>query len=131
LHIIDLALAKKYMTEHSLNIRTHDGFAHIEFSCDEEEPENWRGDELEWLNRLILIRSELMEGDYRSLYLAWLRDVESEEVATTKVEPPIPPGLQDLSATQRYFVDFLNLSEDILAVAAIKSAPLTPQGVDL
>jgi hypothetical protein len=39
--------------------------------------------------------------------------------------------LQDHAATQRYFVDFLNLSEDILAVAAIKSAPLTPQGVDL
>ena len=45
-------------------------------------------------------------------------------------KPPVPPGLDSLSAPQRALADFLRLDADLLTVAAEASPPLTTRRDD-
>lgn len=86
---------------------------------DDDEP--YRG----MLDALVPVRSELMSGDLRCAYLAWLLAVQAEEVDDDDVEPPVPQGLRALTAAQATLVEFLRIDEDLLAAAAAASAPPT------
>src|SRR5439155_12802351 len=86
---------------------------------DFEEGENW-------LASLIPLRSDLLAGDLRCLYLGWLAGVQNEEVDEDKPEPPVPPGLRQLSGPLNRFADFLRLDPDLLEVAATVSGEATP-----
>jgi hypothetical protein len=101
-------------------------------------------DEGEWdegaedsLSAIVGIRAELAAGDLRSLYLAWLsaygvweRDEDAFDSEDESVpEPPVPEGLQSLTAAQRALADFLRLDADLLDVAAENSPP-QPDGQD-
>ncbi|MEH1017034.1 hypothetical protein V6U90_28540 [Micromonospora sp. CPCC 206060] len=77
------------------------------------------------LAAILPARAELAAGDRRLLYLAWLLCVQCREADDDKPEPPVPPGLGDLSGPLRALVDFLRLDPDLLAVAAETSTPLT------
>ncbi len=79
------------------------------------------------LAAILPARAELAAGDRRLLYLAWLLCVQGRELNDDEPEPPVPPGLGDLSGPLRALVDFLRLDPDLLAVAAEASAPLTEQ----
>ena len=74
------------------------------------------------LASLAPIREELLAGDYRALYLAWLLAGDSYE--DTDREPPVPAGLGSLTTAQSSFVDFFELDSDLVAVAAEASPPL-------
>lgn len=84
------------------------------------------------LSTLVGVRTELAGGDLRPLYVAWLaaygvweRDEDAfDRAADDGLEPPVPPGLDTLTAAQRALADFLRLDEDLLAVAARTSPPL-------
>jgi hypothetical protein len=69
------------------------------------------------------LRTELMQGDLRLPYLAWLMVVQQGQIADDADEPPVPPGLGTLTASQRAFVEFLHLDIDLIAVAAEASPP--------
>jgi hypothetical protein len=64
------------------------------------------------------LRTELTRGDLRVAYLAWLLSVQAGEVADTDVEPPVPPGLSELTAAQAAMVEFLRIDGDLIAAAA-------------
>jgi hypothetical protein len=89
----------------------------------------WMESESEWveeddndISSYIQIRSDLMLGDYRALYLGWLATMQSEESDEEEIEPPVPPGLQDLEAAYEDFVSVLEIDEALLHVAAQASA---------
>jgi hypothetical protein len=44
----------------------------------------------------------------------WLLAVQAGDVASKDVEPPVPPGLSDLTAAQAAMVEFLRIDEDLL-----------------
>lgn len=85
------------------------------------------------MSALVGIRDELAAGDHRPLYLAWLAGFGAWERdehlfdrdADDDLEPPVPAGLGTLTAPQRALADFLRLNDDLLAVAAEASPPLT------
>jgi hypothetical protein len=52
-----------------------------------------------WLAALARLRQELLQGDRRCLYLAWLLCVQTGLVDDEAVEPPVPIGVQELSAS--------------------------------
>ncbi|HHT27195.1 MAG TPA: hypothetical protein GXZ82_08130 [Firmicutes bacterium] len=84
--------------------------------------------EFEWEDRgrltaLLPIRLELMQGDYRALYLGWLNAVVHGEIPEHEPEPPVPPNLGHLSAAQEELVAFLRLDRDLLVAAAEGSPP--------
>lgn len=84
------------------------------------------------LSAIVGVRAELAAGDLRPLYLAWLAAYGGWECdedlfdrdADDDLEPPVPPGLGALTATQRALAYFLRLDDDLLAIAAVASPPL-------
>jgi hypothetical protein len=77
-----------------------------------------------WLATLTPLRSALLGGDERCLYLGWLLGVQVGEVDDEDGEPPVPPGLGALDEPLRALVDFFGLDADLIAVAAEHSGPL-------
>jgi hypothetical protein len=78
-----------------------------------------------WLSALVPLRQDILRGDFRVLYLAWLNaaalgaEFEEDE---DPLEPPVPADLQTLSAPLKEFVEFFELDQDLVAVAAEASA---------
>jgi hypothetical protein len=81
------------------------------------------------LSELIGLRQEILQQDYRGLYLAWLKAITlSEEyidIDNTQLEPPLPPGLNQLSPSQKAFVEIFDLDENLLNVACASSGQPT------
>ena len=79
-----------------------------------------------WMGRLLSIRNELIKGDYRSLYLAWLAEAghldRADMLPGDLLEPPVPAGLGQLSASQSALCEFLKLPAHIVAAAARAAA---------
>jgi len=112
--------------------RTTAAHAVVEFRSEDEagDPgEDEYGDGDGRLADLLPLRVDLAGGDLRALYLGWLLCAQGDEVLDDHaVEPPVPPGLVQLSEALRGFVDFLRVDPDWLAVAAERSAPLVEHG---
>ena len=77
-----------------------------------------------WLSSLIGVRTSLMHGDRRSLYLGWLAQAGAGTLDKVSEEPPVPPGLGELDATHRALAEFLRIPRDLLVTASEASAPL-------
>lgn len=81
------------------------------------------------LSELIGLRQEILQQDYRGLYLAWLKAIDLSEgyidIDKTQLEPPLPPGLGQLSAAQKAFTEIFELDEHLLNVACASSGKLT------
>ena len=75
---------------------------------------------------IVQVRNDILRGDYRLLYLAWLKfahyelDVLEEDKDLT--EPSVPPNLQSLSPALRNFIDFFDIDPDWVAAAAQTSS---------
>jgi len=87
------------------------------------EDDDW-DDGTGWMGSLMSLRSGLLRGDIRCLYLGWLLCAQNEELAEDDVEPTVPAGLGELSAPLRSLIEFLGIDEDLVEVAASASAPL-------
>ncbi len=83
-----------------------------------------RGD----LAALTPLRDDILRGDYRCLYLAWLLAAEDSEHSERELEPPVPAGLGELSPALVEFCDFFVLDEALVRVAAEASPPQQPAG---
>lgn len=90
------------------------------------EPDDDEGAEEDFFSLLARLRGELMRGDHRLLYLAWLLEVQAEEVDGNTLEPPVPPGLADLTTPQILFVNVMGLDSNLVWAAAERSASLMP-----
>lgn len=76
------------------------------------------------LSALAPLRSELVCGDNRPAYLAWLVALQAGDVDERGNEPPVPPGLSDLTPAQRAMADFFGIDPDLLSAASAASAPI-------
>jgi len=86
------------------------------------EQDDW-DDGSGWMGSLLSLRSDLLRGDLRCLYLGWLLGVQGDEFPEEELEPPVPAGLGELSAPLHSLVEFLGIGEDLVKVAASASAP--------
>jgi hypothetical protein len=73
------------------------------------------------LASLVPLRTDLMRGDYRALYLGWLLALQSREVSDDEPEPPVPPQLGKLTTALDCLADFLGIDTDLIAAAAERS----------
>jgi hypothetical protein len=121
--LIDTKHAKLYCISEDIDLRQTPNKQHVivDFEFNDEEQAAWAEGE-GWLDDLIALREELIQGDFRVLYLAWLKAaaiaVEIEDMADDTFEPPVPAGLGQLSPALAAFVRFLDIDEALLAVAA-------------
>jgi hypothetical protein len=105
----------------------------LDFYWSDDESGGWMEEEDYELEDFLSIRNQIMNGDYRALYLFWLRlaaysyqfDGEGEadefddfEEGYGKVPPPVPPNLNSLTGDLQNFVNFFAIDEDLIAAAA-------------
>jgi hypothetical protein len=96
----------------------------------DREPDDYWEEPGGQLAAMVQARSELAAGDLRLLYLAWLLAIQSDEVDDEDTEPPVPAGLGNLSAALQAVVDFFEIDEDLIAVAAASSPSVQePKGM--
>lgn len=127
--LLDPATARAYCDGDSAFVREKSGKVILSFVSDDEEGGEWvEGEGL--LSSLISVRAELSRGDLRALYLGWLLRAQTGELEDEDVEPPVPPGLGQLSAALESLADFLRIDNDLLHVAAEHSPPLKDVGID-
>jgi len=85
--------------------------------------ELWDIDEM--LDRLVSLRSEILAGDLRPLYMAHLAVVgDDDHDPDEAVETPVPAGLKNPTDAQYALAKFLGVSEAMIAAAAERSGSL-------
>jgi hypothetical protein len=89
----------------------------------EVESDDW-DDGNGWMGSLISLRSDLLRGDLRCLYLGWLHCADNGEFSEDALEPPVPAGLAELSAPLNSLIEYLAIDENLVQIAAAASAPL-------
>lgn len=121
--LLDLKTANEYCSGESVFARENAGRVVLSFISEDEEVDSW-DEEDEWnLSSLISVRAELARGDLRALYLGWLLCVQNGDFDDEEVEPLVPPGLRQLSASLESLAGFLYVDRELLEVAA-QSSPL-------
>jgi hypothetical protein len=129
--VIDSHAIQPYCREDFLTLELEGNHYILEFSLDNEEPDyEWMEAE-GMLGKLAPIREQIMQGDYRVLYLSWLKAVSTEdpEEDNSEKEPPIPAGLGKLNSSHQAFIEFFELDEYLVKAAAKASAQLQPVSI--
>lgn len=118
-NLVDVDLVRQYCPGESARI--HEKGEHIIFEfTSQTEDYDWEEGE-GWLSSLISLRADILHGDFRSLYLAWLMCAQMEEMEDDEFEPPVPPNLTDLNAPLKSLADFMRIDTDLITVAAENS----------
>jgi hypothetical protein len=108
----------------TITVTTGEEYAILDIQLHEEEGLGWIEGE-GWLGSLVGLRDAILQGDHRVLYLAWLKGLElAYDVDEDAQEPPIPPGLRELTPSLRTFVELFDVNEDLIDAAAQRSASL-------
>jgi len=127
--VLDPETAERYCRTDTASIIETD--SHLILSLHiEREPDDYWDEPGGQLAAMVQARSELSAGDLRLLYLAWLLALQSGEMDDEDTEPPVPAGLGNLSASLQAIVDFFEIDEDLIAVAAASSPSMEePRGL--
>jgi hypothetical protein len=116
---------KPYYIKHCISVSTTEKSVILDITMNAEDYYTWIDDDGVPLGGLVALREELLQGDFRALYLAWLRSGFSEDIDADPeemVEPPVPPNLKKLSPALKEFAEFFMVDEDLIAAAATESA---------
>jgi len=116
--LINVGLANEYCMGESAVIHKKGEYLIFEFLSETDDPEWEEGEG--WLSSLISLRSDILGGDYRCRYLAWLFCAQMQEIGGDEVEPPVPPNLGELNAPLESFVNFMRIDADLLSIASKK-----------
>ncbi len=119
--LVDRARFEAYCAAPGLSMDVKGQSVVLDFCSDPEDYGDWEQGE-GWLSSLMPLRAELINGDLRALYLGWLVCAQSGECEEDTLEPPVPPGLNQLSAALECLGEYLRIDPDLLAVAARRSA---------
>jgi hypothetical protein len=152
---LDPDVARRYCDDETATLHVTRDHVILEFRSEDQGEAGWVEDEEAegWLPALVSLRAELASGDLRALYLAWLASLYNEALEDDEleldddavdsddetvdpdaevgldddtVEPPVPPGLGNLSASLEALAEFLRVDRDLIAVTAERSPDLPP-----
>ena len=122
-HLLNPEMISEYCVYEYFSFNTKGSNVILSFRSDEEDGKWVDGEG--WLSSLVPLRADLMRGDHRCLYLAWLSSIQGQDYEdddeADDVEPPVPAGLRNLSGPMERFVDFLGIDFDVIAAAAEQS----------
>ncbi len=128
-NLLDPAIAAEYCSGDLAFVHEKGGKIILTFVSESEEGSDWVESEGR-LSSIISVRAELARGDLRALYLGWLLGAQAGEFDDEEVEPPVPPGLGELSASLESLAEFLRIDRDLLHVAAGTSPSIGDAGLD-
>jgi hypothetical protein len=113
------------IVEDVLSLSTVGEYAILNIEFNPEEGGDWAEGE-GWPPAMVDLRDDILRGDYRALYLAWLKALEFEDLLDSVAEPPVPPGLGKLTPALRRFVQFFDVDDVLVQVAAQASGDREP-----
>ena len=119
--VLDAQTARRYCHSDAASVTETADHVIIDLCLERDPDDEWlEGSGL--LAGMVQARSDLAAGDLRLLYLAWLLGIqradEEDDDFEDETEPPVPAGLGELSAPLEAIAEFLEIYEDLLAVAA-------------
>lgn len=114
---------RRYCDGEVFTVRRGGAYCVLAYNLEMEPSGDWEEGDGQ-LAALIAVRAELARGDHRALYLGWLLGVQHHARGSDVPEPPVPPGLGELTASLDSLIKFLHIDRDLVAVAAERSAPL-------
>lgn len=120
--LLDAKLAGAYCHSEHATVRAKDGNSILTFRSEAEDSEEMNGDGL--LATMVFVRADLLRGDLRALYLGWLLGAQNDVLRDDDLEPPVPAGLHQLSASLESMREFLRIDADLVVAAGASSEPL-------
>lgn len=130
--LLDLSTVQSYFNRDQFSVRQVDEKLILDFVSQNEDGGEW--EEGLRLAPFLSLRTDLIRGDRRCLYLGWLSSLQNDEYDEQEFEPPVPPGLQNLNPALTQLADFLRIDFDLINAAAQTSPSLeemTPNAQDL
>ena len=127
--LLDIVAIEGYCHEDHVNLEIIGEVQVLKFEINREEGFNEGIDERGLLSTLGRLRDDLLQGDYRVLYLAWLKareldsgyyqeDEDDPENYLNDSEPCLPVGLKQLTPALQAFIDFFEIDSFQVAAAA-------------
>ena len=128
--LIDESDIQPYLVDEFISFETIEQYQVLDLDFNPEDGGIWIENEAN-LSYYTPLRADLLEGDYRLLYMAWLKAVTISgsyaggmENRSTDQEPPVPAGLKNLSPALQNFANVFSIDPFLIQAAAEKSLPL-------
>lgn len=131
--LIDESDIEPYCVDEFISFETTGQYQVLDLDFSPEDGGGWMEADA-GLSHFIHLRADILEGDYRLLYLAWLKattfygvpddEYEEDDVDSPAYgrEPPVPPGLKKLSPSLQSFVHVFEI-DPLLMQAAAEASP--------
>ncbi len=129
---LDAAAIEPYLFADVIELDRVGSYQVLTLEIDNEDGGDWiDADGL--LSQISGVRRQMMNGDYRALYLVWLGVVtlrdgngyydgeNSDDNDVLPAEPPVPSGLGKLDGSLTALCEFFDVSEHLVAAAAANS----------
>ena len=123
--LIDESAVAPYCDDEYITFENSGNYQVLGIYFDPEYGEGWMQAEA-GLSSFVGLRDDLLSGDYRLLYLAWLAKGTLFDVDSDILEPPVPPGLKNMSPGLSHFIAITELDPFLLRAAAEESDELEP-----
>ena len=130
--IIDAEIFRSYCFFDTVSTSVTEDFVILDMSFHDEEGGGYWIEGEGCLSSLIILRNDILNGDYRMLYLAWLNSMNFEydiEDYGEELEPPLPDNLRNLSAPLQSFIDFFEIDKNLISAASEASVNRTDSSV--
>ena len=135
--LIDAVALEVYFDEEHVNIREIEGKLVLKFEKRDDDGYGGDYEEQNHLSTLSRLRDDIIQGDHRVLYIAWLNamaeqadwyeeDEDDPDNFYQDPEPPVPAGLNELSLPLRTFMDAFEIDPFLVSAAAERSLRLVP-----
>ena len=137
----DLTMFTNIYGETYLDFRKAGDYIIMDLCWHNEEGGEWIEEEDYILDPLLPLREEILNGDYRSLYLGWLMVEEKKRVNWEEDEyeeeddkeddlPPVPANLKRQNATHQYLMQIFEMDTMLVEAATIASPENLKQELD-
>ncbi|AFY34569.1 hypothetical protein [Calothrix sp. PCC 7507] len=121
--LVNADVFEPYCLEDRITVATTKKSVILDINISDEEMSHWIDSGEGYLSDMVSLRNNLLQGDYRCLYLAWLKaaTIDFDPESADCIEPPVPANLDDLPNSLLVLVDFLEIEQDLMTAAAMAS----------
>jgi hypothetical protein len=137
-HLLDGERLQPYLWSDCGELEIVGDYYILSIAAPDQEPPEWEALACD-LGDLLPLRGDILQGDLRLLYLVWLLGASAygyedaaEDEDESDLEPPVPPGLDQLSPALQAFVSFMDIDPLLVKAAAQNhTSPAMPAEPDL